>query len=175
MPGHMAKKKDKNNKNQVKEHQSRKTPFKTFFFEKQRVLFKLTQRADRVVSSLLLATSVTCEHAFRTCSGTQSCPALRPPGLQPSGSWLSVILQARILEWIAMSSSRGGLPKPRTEPGSPALAGGFFYHGELPLRLKLQNSHNGIMLRPGLFSLSVGYIKCASSFFFFFGIISNLK
>ena len=38
------------------------------------------------------------------------------------------ILQARILEWVAMPSSRGSSP-PRDEPASlvsPALAGGFF-------------------------------------------------
>ena len=31
------------------------------------------------------------------------------------------ILQARILEWVAISFSRGGLPDPGIEPGSPAL------------------------------------------------------
>ena len=34
-----------------------------------------------------------------------------------------------MLEWVAISSSRGGLPDPGTEPqslSSPALAGGFF-------------------------------------------------
>ena len=30
------------------------------------------------------------------------------------------ILQARILEWVAMPSSRGYLPHPETEPMSPA-------------------------------------------------------
>ena len=39
------------------------------------------------------------------------------------------ILQIRILEWVAMPSSRGNLPDPGIEPvslTSPALAGGFF-------------------------------------------------
>ena len=41
------------------------------------------------------------------------------------------ILQARILEWVATSSSRGS-PNPEVEPPSrtsPALAGGFFTTG----------------------------------------------
>ena len=60
----------------------------------------------------------------------QSCPTLcdlmdcSPPGLSVHG-----ILQARILEWVAMLSSRGNLPNSGIEPTSlvsPALAGGFF-------------------------------------------------
>jgi len=38
----------------------------------------------------------------------------------PPGSSLHGILQARILEWIAMLSSRGS-SNPGIEPGSPAL------------------------------------------------------
>ena len=44
------------------------------------------------------------------------------------GSSVHGILQAGILEWVAISSS-GGLPNPGIEPESPvspALAGGFF-------------------------------------------------
>ena len=37
------------------------------------------------------------------------------------GSSVPGILQARILERIAISSSRGDLPDPGIEPGSPAL------------------------------------------------------
>ena len=46
----------------------------------------------------------------------------------PPGSFVHGILQARILECVAMPSSRG-LPDPGIEPASlvsPALAGGFF-------------------------------------------------
>ena len=39
----------------------------------------------------------------------------------PPGSSVHGILQARILEWIAISSSRGS-----SQPRDPALAGGFF-------------------------------------------------
>jgi len=43
----------------------------------------------------------------------------------PPRSSVHGIFQARILEWVAISSSRGS-SNPRTEPTSPALAGGFF-------------------------------------------------
>ena len=46
-----------------------------------------------------------------------------------SGSSVHGILQARILEWVAMPSFRGNLPDPGIEPTSPtsfALAGEFF-------------------------------------------------
>ena len=47
----------------------------------------------------------------------------------PPGSSVHVISQARILEWVAVSSSRGS-SDPWIEPTSPALpslAGGFFF------------------------------------------------
>ena len=46
----------------------------------------------------------------------------------PPGSFVHGILQARVLEWVGISFSRGGLPDPGIEPVSlmsPALAGGF--------------------------------------------------
>ena len=58
----------------------------------------------------------------------QSCPALcRPMDCSLSGSSVYAILQARILEWVAMPSSRD-LPHPGIKPASqsPALAGRFF-------------------------------------------------
>ena len=42
----------------------------------------------------------------------------------PPGSSVHWILQARILEWVAISFSSGS-SRPRREPMSPALAGGF--------------------------------------------------
>ena len=59
----------------------------------------------------------------------QSCPTLcvRMDRGLPGSSVLG-ILQARILEWVVMPSSRD-LPDPRVEPTylvSPALAGRFF-------------------------------------------------
>ena len=44
----------------------------------------------------------------------------------PLGSSVHGVLQARILEWGAISFSEGNLPNPGIEPVSPALAGGFF-------------------------------------------------
>ena len=41
------------------------------------------------------------------------------------GSSVHGMFQARILEWVAISFSRGS-STPRIEPGSPALAAGFF-------------------------------------------------
>ena len=60
----------------------------------------------------------------------QSCPTLFDPvDCSPPGSSVHGILKARILEWVAMPSSRGSLPDPGIEPrslASRALAGGFF-------------------------------------------------
>ena len=58
----------------------------------------------------------------------RSRPALWLYGRQPPGSSVHGILQARVLQWVAMPSSRG-LPDPGIQPkslASPALAGGFF-------------------------------------------------
>ena len=51
-----------------------------------------------------------------------------PTDCNLSGSSVHGIVQARILEWVAISYSRD-LPNPEIEPTSavsPALAGGFF-------------------------------------------------
>ena len=53
-------------------------------------------------------------------SVAQSCPTLFNHMDSVHG-----FLQARILEWVAIPSSRG-LPKPGIELASPALSGGFF-------------------------------------------------
>ena len=54
----------------------------------------------------------------------QSCPALCDPmGCSPPGSSVRGILQARILEWVAMPPP-GDLPDPGIEPVPPALAAG---------------------------------------------------
>ena len=52
---------------------------------------------------------------------TQSCPTLCDPvDYSLPGSSIHGILQARILEWVAISFSRD-LPYPGVKPGSPAL------------------------------------------------------
>ena len=61
--------------------------------------------------------------------GTQSCPTLcSPMDHSPPGSSVHEIFQARLLEQVASSSSRGS-SQPRDGPHisvSPALGGGFF-------------------------------------------------
>ena len=61
-----------------------------------------------------------------SCLVAQSCPTLCDPmDCSPPDSTVHGILEARILEWVAISCSRGS-SDPGTEPRSPALAGGFF-------------------------------------------------
>ena len=55
------------------------------------------------------------------CLLVHSCPTLCDPmDYSPPGSFVHGILQARILEWVAVPSSRD-LPNPRIELRSPAL------------------------------------------------------
>ena len=70
--------------------------------------------------SFLLCKSCACGHA-------QSCPTLRPHGLQPARLLGHGIFQTRILEWVAISSSRGSswLEIEPTFPASSSLAGTF--------------------------------------------------
>ena len=59
---------------------------------------------------------------MRVCSVTQSCPTLcNPMGCSLPGSSVCEILQARILEWVAMPSPPGDLPNPGIEPRFPSL------------------------------------------------------
>ena len=52
---------------------------------------------------------------------TQLCPTLcNPTDSSPTGSSIPGILQARILEWVAIPIFRGSSP-PSIEPGSSAL------------------------------------------------------
>ena len=68
---------------------------------------------------------VLCVHV----KSLQSCLTLcNPLDCNPLGSSVRGIFQARILEWVAIPSSRD-LPNPGIKPASlmfPALAGGFF-------------------------------------------------
>ena len=57
----------------------------------------------------------------RACLVTQSCPALcNPMDCSPPGSPVHGILQARILEWVAISFSTGS-SQPRDHTWSPTL------------------------------------------------------
>ena len=76
-----------------------------------------------LASSLILVSSVASLAC--SCSVTQ-CPALcSPMGCSPPGSSVHGVLQARKLEWVAISSSMD-LPDPGIKPMSLALADGFF-------------------------------------------------
>ena len=56
----------------------------------------------------------------------QSCPALGDPmDCSPPGSSVHGTLQARTLEWVAMSSSRAS-SRPRDQTQVSRIAGGFF-------------------------------------------------
>ena len=58
---------------------------------------------------------------YRLCCA-QSCPTLCDPmDCSLPGSSVLGILQTRILEWVAMPSSRGSNPNPGIKPMSPAL------------------------------------------------------
>ena len=60
------------------------------------------------------------------CLVTQSCPTLCNPMTVAHQNPLFIeILQARILEWVAMPSSRGS-SKPRGHTQVSSIAGGFF-------------------------------------------------
>ena len=58
----------------------------------------------------------------------QSCPTLFDPmDCSPPGSSVQGILQARILEWVAISFS-GGSSQPRDQTQVSHIAGGLLYH-----------------------------------------------
>ena len=79
-------------------------------------------------------------------TGSVVSNSLQPMDCSPPGSSVHGILQAGILEWGAMSFSRG-LANPGIEPtslGSPALVGGFFTTRTTwaPLPKKKPEAHN---------------------------------
>ena len=59
------------------------------------------------------------------CAYSVVSNSLWPHGLWPAGSLVHGILQARILEWAAMPSSRGS-SQPRDQTQVSLIAGGFF-------------------------------------------------
>ena len=83
--------------------------FKNFSWNSNTVIcfkFKFSSQKQKV---LLLFTV-----SQRVCAkSVQLCPTLCDSELQPPGSSVHGILQARILEWVAISSSRES-PQPRT-------------------------------------------------------------
>ena len=62
--------------------------------------------------------------AAAAAKSLQSCPTLYDPiDGSPPGSSIHGIFQARVLQWVAISFSRGIFP---AQGFNPALAGGFF-------------------------------------------------
>ena len=61
------------------------------------------------------------------CVHAQLCPTLRDSmDSRPPGSSVHGISQARTLEWVVISSSKGPSQTSTIKPASHALAGGFF-------------------------------------------------
>ena len=110
----------------------------------------------------------------------QSCPTLYDPmGCSPPGSSVHAILQARILQWVAIPFSRD-LPDPGIEPGSPALQA-----DSIPLRYLLSTElignlwnqassrpHRAVSVPPERLLL---YLVSFFHTFIFFFIIYSLK
>ena len=84
---------------------------------------------EEVKSSLFADDMILCIRSDQIRSVAQSCLTLcNPMDCSPPGSFVHGILQAGILEWVAIPPS-GDLPDPGIEPVSlmsPALAGWFF-------------------------------------------------
>ena len=65
-------------------------------------------------------------HAYMHAKSLQSCLTLCDPmDCNPPGSSVHGILQARTLQWVAMSSSRES-SQPRDQTQVSLIAGGFF-------------------------------------------------
>ena len=76
--------------------------------------------------SLMLVTLVGLQRCC-CCLVAHSCPTLCDPmDCSPPGSSVHGISQARILEWVAISFSRGS-SRPRDPPTSPVWQAAFFF------------------------------------------------
>ena len=88
------------------------------------------------------------------CPVIQLCLTLCDPmDCSPSSSSVHGTLQARILEWVAISSSRGS-SQPRDWPGSPTLQA-----GSLPPELSGKSFASGVKLK---FFRWGGYPRCSA-------------
>ena len=92
------------------------------------------------------------------CSVAQSCPTLPPMACSPPVSSTHGILQARILQWVAMPSSRD-LPDPEIEPGSSAWQADSLPlspRGSPELNINCASNRQGLMLlRPPMTDLKM--------------------
>ena len=78
------------------------------------------------------------------CLVTKLCLTLWGPHGPPAGSSVRGISQARILEWVAISFSRGSSP-PRDKTWVSYLAGGFF----TTKPPEVQSNMTGVLVRRG--------------------------
>ena len=95
---------------------------RTDSFEKALMLGKIEGRRRRAWQKMRWLDGITYSMDMKKESEVaQSCPTLCDHmDCSPPGSSIHGILQARILEWVAISSP-GDLPDPGIEPRSPAL------------------------------------------------------
>ena len=88
-----------------------------------------TSVAPNLIPLTAILTGITemATEGISSCVRAQSYLAFCDPvDCSPPSSSVHGILQARIVEWVALSSSPGDLPEPEIKPASLALAGGFF-------------------------------------------------
>ena len=107
-------------------------------------------------------------------SDSQSCPSLCDPmDCSLPGSFIHVILQARILEWVAISFR--GSSQPRDQTYISCLAGGFFTAE--PPGTPLGRLRAGLFtaVGPSLFISSVGIGSEEPFNFYIHGVMKLLK
>ena len=93
----------------------------------------------------------TCLHLCMCAQLLQSCPILCDPvDYSPPGSSVHGVSQARILEWVAISFSRG-FSEPRDWTRVSCIAGRFLYclsHQGVATRLKSGAPESSVMMEP---------------------------
>ena len=83
----------------------------------------------------------------------QLCPTLCDPrDWGPPGSSVHGILQARILECVAIPSSKGNLPDPGIKPGSPALQADYLPSEGKPHALQVLSRFSHVQLFANLWT-----------------------
>ena len=106
------------------------TPLKNFFLIEVQLIYNVVlvsgiQQSDSVIHLYSLIYVCVCVHA----KSLQSCPTLwNSMACSPPGSSFHRILQARIVEWVAMPSSKG-TPQPRDQTlGQSCIGRRVLYH-----------------------------------------------
>ena len=93
----------------------------SYYIDKHYLCFDCLKRFLQVLQPLWLHKVTKCSDLTRHLLVAQQCPTLsNPMGYSPPGSYVHGILQARILEWVAIPFSRE-TSQPGIEPSSPTL------------------------------------------------------